>query len=329
MQPRKDARDTRLYRGPKAIAGVCSGIAEYFNADVIIIRIAWILLSFFSAGIAAVVYMVLWVVIPEDPRLNKTVVDVDPVSVQSDKYQNVVDSSCASSASGAERFGVNAGSGHIPPCPPRSASQEGFSGRRDQQLQGTAFRDYRWDGHNPAENAFRPIGKSEKKDTSSVGLAILLGLGLVIFFTACAHASTLFLPGVHFSDFFPMVFVALGVVIVAIPANRWSFAMRICGFMFCVESCLALLPFSLGLVPFEAVGSLSIFALILWVVAGCLVIISLVSPSELIVVALVVVVMVAIILSFVDIGVFERIATLITMNPPHKKSIPLPISVHS
>ena len=47
MQPRKDARDTRLYRGPKAIAGVCSGIAEYFNADVIIIRIAWILLSSF------------------------------------------------------------------------------------------------------------------------------------------------------------------------------------------------------------------------------------------------------------------------------------------
>ena len=324
MQSRKDAKDRKLYRGPKAIAGVCSGIAEYFNVDVIIIRIAWILLSFFSAGIAAVLYMVLWVVIPEDPRLNKTVVDVDPVSVQSDKYQNVVDSSCASSASGAERFGVNAGSGHIPPCPPRVVSQEGFSGRHD-----TAFRGYRWDGHNPAENAFRPIDKSEKKDTSSVGLAILLGFGLVIFFTACAHASTLFLPGVHFSDFFPMVFVALGVVIVAIPANRWSFAMRICGFMFCVESCLALLPFSLGLVPFEAVGSLSMFALILWVVAGCLVIISLVSPSEMIVVALVVVVMVAIILSFADIGVFDRIATLITMNPPHKKSIPLPILVHS
>lgn len=66
---------------------MCSGIAEYFNADVIIIRIAWILLSFFSAGIAAVLYMVLWMVIPEDHRLNKTVVDVDPVSVQSDKYQ--------------------------------------------------------------------------------------------------------------------------------------------------------------------------------------------------------------------------------------------------
>lgn len=165
MQPRKDARDTRLYRGPKAIAGVCSGIAEYFNVDVIIIRIAWILLSFFSAGIAVVLYMVLWVVIPEDPRLNKTVVDVDPVSVQSDKYQNVVDSSCASSASGAERFGVNAGSGHIPPCPPRAVSQEGFSGRHD-----TAFRGYRWDSHNPAENAFRPIDKSEKKTRHRSGL---------------------------------------------------------------------------------------------------------------------------------------------------------------
>lgn len=323
-------KGTNLYRGPRAIAGVCSGIADYFNVDVIIVRIAWILLSFFSAGIAAVLYLILWIVVPENPNVNKTVVDVDPVSVQSDKYHNVVNQTHISPCNTAERFGVNAGAGHIPPQPPKHTVQTACSERlQNAHDHASSF----WDGNREAHEAFKtvfhPASSRGKQDTSSVGLAVLLGLGLILFFTACAHASTLILPGVHFSDFFPMIFVVLGVVIVAVPAHRWSFAMRVCGFLFCLELCCVLLPFSLGLVSLESVSSLSMFALVLWIAAACLVIISLVSPSELVVIALVLIVMAAIVVSFVDIGVFERIATLVSMNPPHKKSIPQPISVHS
>jgi len=56
----------RLFRDPdhKAIGGVCSGIAAYFDVDIIWIRLAMFLLVFFG-GVTLWVYIILWIVIPE------------------------------------------------------------------------------------------------------------------------------------------------------------------------------------------------------------------------------------------------------------------------
>jgi len=56
----------RMFRDPdeKAIGGVCSGVAHYFDIDVVWIRLATFLLIFFG-GISLWVYIVLWIVIPE------------------------------------------------------------------------------------------------------------------------------------------------------------------------------------------------------------------------------------------------------------------------
>jgi phage shock protein C len=58
----------RLYRSKenRMIAGVCGGIAEYFNVDPTLIRLLWILAIFMGAGI--LVYIVGWIIIPENPR---------------------------------------------------------------------------------------------------------------------------------------------------------------------------------------------------------------------------------------------------------------------
>jgi phage shock protein PspC (stress-responsive transcriptional regulator) len=55
----------RLYRDEnnKFIAGVCSGIANYFNTDPVIIRIIFII-AFFTFGIALLPYIILWVAVP-------------------------------------------------------------------------------------------------------------------------------------------------------------------------------------------------------------------------------------------------------------------------
>ena len=45
-------------------SGVCNGIAAYFNVDVTIVRILFVILAFLSGGIAVAVYFVLMVVIP-------------------------------------------------------------------------------------------------------------------------------------------------------------------------------------------------------------------------------------------------------------------------
>ncbi len=62
----KEQNVKRLYRSKKnrVIAGVCGGIAEYFNVDPTIIRLLWILFALaFGSGILA--YIIAWVIIPE------------------------------------------------------------------------------------------------------------------------------------------------------------------------------------------------------------------------------------------------------------------------
>ncbi len=56
----------RLFRDPdeRAIGGVCSGLAAYFDVDAVWIRLAMFLLIFFG-GLSLWVYIILWMVIPQ------------------------------------------------------------------------------------------------------------------------------------------------------------------------------------------------------------------------------------------------------------------------
>ena len=60
------ARPLRRSLANRAIAGVCGGIAEYFDWDPTVLRVAYVLLSIFSAAFPGLLlYLVLWIVIPE------------------------------------------------------------------------------------------------------------------------------------------------------------------------------------------------------------------------------------------------------------------------
>jgi phage shock protein PspC (stress-responsive transcriptional regulator) len=51
----------------KMLAGVCAGIADYLGWETSIVRIAYVLLSIFSAGFPGLlVYLILWVVMPDN-----------------------------------------------------------------------------------------------------------------------------------------------------------------------------------------------------------------------------------------------------------------------
>lgn len=51
----------------RMIAGVCAGIAEYFDLDVSLVRIGYVLLSVISAAFPGIlVYIIAWIIIPED-----------------------------------------------------------------------------------------------------------------------------------------------------------------------------------------------------------------------------------------------------------------------
>ncbi|HKL99445.1 MAG TPA: PspC domain-containing protein [Mobilitalea sp.] len=54
----------KLYRSMsnKMICGVCGGIAEYLNVDPTVIRLLWVIFSFFGLGI--LVYIIAAIIMP-------------------------------------------------------------------------------------------------------------------------------------------------------------------------------------------------------------------------------------------------------------------------
>lgn len=59
----------RLYRSDdRMIAGVCAGIAEYFNVDPTLIRIIFVLLLLPGGLPGFIPYVVLWVIVPAKPH---------------------------------------------------------------------------------------------------------------------------------------------------------------------------------------------------------------------------------------------------------------------
>jgi phage shock protein C len=62
----------------KKIAGVCGGLADYFDLDPTLVRVLWLLLIFF-AGTGVLAYVVLWIALPlAPPRIAASSVTVTP-----------------------------------------------------------------------------------------------------------------------------------------------------------------------------------------------------------------------------------------------------------
>ncbi len=59
-EPRRLERDT----SNKMIAGVASGVANYFNLDPTIVRVLWAA-AILLGGFGVIVYIIMWIVMPE------------------------------------------------------------------------------------------------------------------------------------------------------------------------------------------------------------------------------------------------------------------------
>jgi phage shock protein PspC (stress-responsive transcriptional regulator) len=64
----RGSRPKQLHRSrrDRKIAGICAGLAEYFDVDVVIMRVAWVIFGFVSVGVAVLLYLVLILVIPSE-----------------------------------------------------------------------------------------------------------------------------------------------------------------------------------------------------------------------------------------------------------------------
>jgi phage shock protein C len=58
----------KLYRSKtnRQLAGVCGGLAEYFNLDTTLIRVLFVVLAVLG-GSGVVLYIALWIIVPREP----------------------------------------------------------------------------------------------------------------------------------------------------------------------------------------------------------------------------------------------------------------------
>jgi phage shock protein PspC (stress-responsive transcriptional regulator) len=63
------------------IAGVCGGLGKYFSVDATIVRLVLLLLLIFG-GAGFVLYLILWIVVPDEQRLGASPQDVIQANTQ-------------------------------------------------------------------------------------------------------------------------------------------------------------------------------------------------------------------------------------------------------
>jgi len=72
----------KLYRSRKQqlLGGVCAGIANYFNIDVTLVRLIWVVVGLIG-GSGLLAYIIAWIIIPLEPE--EDIIDVTPNNEQS------------------------------------------------------------------------------------------------------------------------------------------------------------------------------------------------------------------------------------------------------
>jgi phage shock protein C len=64
-------------RTNRKVAGVCAGFAEYFDLDVTVVRVVWLIVAFFGGG-GVLAYFIAWIVMPEEPEVVTLPVPASP-----------------------------------------------------------------------------------------------------------------------------------------------------------------------------------------------------------------------------------------------------------
>jgi phage shock protein C len=61
-------RTRKLYRSrtDRMMAGVCGGLAQYFNTDATLIRVLFVLLTVLG-GAGPLIYLAMWIIVPSEP----------------------------------------------------------------------------------------------------------------------------------------------------------------------------------------------------------------------------------------------------------------------
>ena len=93
----------RLYRSrtDRMLAGVCGGLAKYFNVDSTLIRLALVLLIVLG-GSGILAYIVAWILIPEEPSVGDVGYGSDPTAKGSSASEGFAGNADSNEGSGVD-----------------------------------------------------------------------------------------------------------------------------------------------------------------------------------------------------------------------------------
>jgi len=63
----------------RKIGGVCLGFSEYFDIDVTVVRLVWLITAVMTC-IGFIPYIIAWIVMPEEPVLQSAPIAAQPVA---------------------------------------------------------------------------------------------------------------------------------------------------------------------------------------------------------------------------------------------------------
>lgn len=283
----------------RLIAGVCSGLAERLDADAVVVRVTAIVLFVCTFGLVSVPYIALAACLPASCEGDKPL-KVNPLDVCSDRYQRVV-SSGACRPETLRGYGIHADAGHMPPAPPFASTVQRPLGSESVQSARVSIE-----------------AKARRRAPVVLALVVLTTL----LFAAAANYWVSRIPGVNVLGFWPMLLVVAGTTALVCFADKAPLALRLCGLVACIELCIALLPFTLGICPLRCLERLSDLSALMWLsVAACLIIAFAFDRVDFLALG-VGLIAVALAVSYFDLGVFDRLM-MFSSYSRHNVTLPL------
>jgi phage shock protein PspC (stress-responsive transcriptional regulator) len=197
----------RLYRSTKdsKVAGVCGGIADFFNIDPVLIRISFIFLTFFGL-FGIFLYIVLAIVIPIQPvdGANAKVEDKKQPQNESDSIEKDFENL----GKNVENLGKNFG-----------AKMEDLGNNF-----GTKMEDFGKDFGAKMENFGKEIEEKAENfsKNSTTGKFFLSVIGTLFIGLGATILIAKFCPYFRFEFYFPTILILCGVVLILFSFNSKS-----------------------------------------------------------------------------------------------------------
>lgn len=183
--------EKRLFRNEheKVIAGVSSGIAEYMEVDVTIIRLLFVLSTIFLVGTGILVYIIMWIVVPvnNDPTLRFSKFN-DAFKTQHNPFQS------------SNPFGG------------QKSTAENVKSQQDWT--SSTVKDERFNSWKQTEG-FKPYQKNNETGRTVAGLFLLV-IGMYFLMDEFGMVPFWF----QITKLWPLVFVAIGVSFIIKSKNK-------------------------------------------------------------------------------------------------------------